>query len=113
MKLDKLSRMKKGWFIGNFEPACVRTKHFEVAYKKHKRREFWPWHHQKEATEINLLVRGHLKLKFPFKKDVQLKPGTIFIFPPKEAAKPIFLTNCELVVIKIPSLPKDKVQFKL
>jgi hypothetical protein len=36
MKVDKLDRMVKGWFVGNFEPTVIKTNDVEVAVKKYK-----------------------------------------------------------------------------
>lgn len=115
MKISKLSSMKHGWFIGNFKPAAFKTKGFEVAYKVHKKGEFWPMHYQKKATEINLLVKGRMALWIPGKTTPGLgelkfvKSGDIFIFKPGVKAHPDFLTDCEIVCVKVPSLPGDKV----
>lgn len=41
------------------------------------------------------------------------EPGDIFVIPPKLAAKPRFLTNVKVIVVKVPSLGnKDKVVCK-
>ena len=41
-----------------------------------------------------------------------LEAGDVFTIEPGEVAEPHFLTNVELVVVKIPSIPKDKVVVK-
>ena len=56
MKLYKVNDMKRGWFIGDFEPNVIRTKGFEVGYLHHRAGEKWPSHYHKIATEINLLI---------------------------------------------------------
>ena len=104
MRTWKLQDMKKGFFIGDFIPACYKTKQFEVGYKLHHEGENWPKHYQKEATEINLVTRGVLKIGGKV-----FEKGDIFLISPMESLKPEFLTDCEVVCIKIPSLPKDKV----
>lgn len=103
IQTDHLSRMRGGWWIGNFEPSVLKTAQFEVAYKVHRQGEDWPLHFQHEATEYNLLVEGQLQI------DEQVfQAGDIFIIRPKRLVKPLFLTNCALVVVKVPSLPQDK-----
>ena len=37
MKKAKLSDMKGGWFIGNFEPSLYKTNDCEVAVKTYKK----------------------------------------------------------------------------
>ena len=46
-------------------------------------------------------------------QDKILKAGDIFIMPPYEIADPEFLQDCELVVVKTPSIKNDKFPFKL
>lgn len=42
-----------------------------------------------------------------------LKKGDIFILYPYETADPIFLEDCEVMVVKTPSVKKDKYNVKL
>jgi len=95
--------MLRGWFVGDFKPTAFRTKKFEVGYLKHKKNENWPTHFHKKSVEINLLIEGAMKIKGKI-----LKKGDIFILDKKEVADPIFLKDCSIVCIKIPSLPNDK-----
>ena len=41
MKKFRFEDMKRGWFIGDFEPAAFKTKNFEVAVGHHKKGEIW------------------------------------------------------------------------
>jgi quercetin dioxygenase-like cupin family protein len=117
MILHKLSEMKDGWFIGDFLPSAYRTSAFEAAIKVHKKDEEWPKHYQKEATEINLLIRGEMAiLTYPYAEhpdtpghSILVRPGDIFTFAPGEKMRPVFLEDCEVVCVKVPSLPGDKV----
>src|SRR4051794_17961687 len=103
MKHFNFADMKGGWFVGDFSPSAFRTNAVEVCYKHHPVGERWPTHFHALATEINLLVRGSMRLN-----DTDLKLGDIFILEPGELATPEFLSNCELVVVKVPSIPGDK-----
>lgn len=98
-----MSDMKSGWFIGDFEPSILRTKDFEVCYKVHPKDSPWPAHYHKIATEYNLLVRGRLRLN-----DTIVESGTIFVLEPGEIAAPVFLEDCEVIVVKVPSALGDK-----
>lgn len=89
--------------MGDFEPAAYRTKEFEVCLKRHAKGERWPKHYHKVATEINYLIRGTMNIQGQV-----LNPGDVFILEPGEVADPIFFEDCELIVIKTPSLQGDK-----
>lgn len=103
MDILKLKDMKGGWFIGNFEPTAYKTEEFEVCYKTHYKGESWDSHYHKIGTEINYLIKGKMILS-----GTELNGGDIFIIHPNEVAIPIFLEECELIVVKTPSIPNDK-----
>ena len=107
MKLYKLDHMVGGWFVGDFNPAAHQTSDFEVGYKRHPKGEKWETHYHKEMTEINCLILGKMKLQ-----NTIIEAGDIFVLHPGEIADPIFLEDCELIVIKTPSVPGDKVIIK-
>lgn len=103
MDIRKLTDFKGGWFVGDFKPSVYKTDQFEVCYKFHKKDEKWPTHYHKVATEITYLARGTMIIQGRI-----LEAGNIFILHPGEVANPIFLTDCEVVIIKTPSIPGDK-----
>lgn len=103
MKIYNIAEMEGGWYIGDFYPSVYKTSAFEISLKKHPKDEVWPKHYHKEATEINLIVTGNMKLNGIF-----LKAGDIFVLEKMEIAEPIFLEDCEIVCIKIPSIIGDK-----
>jgi hypothetical protein len=103
MLIDKLSNMKGGWFIGDFEPSIERRQDFEVGYKLHRKGEAWPKHIHKIATEITVLLRGKMQIMGQI-----LESGTIFAIYPHEVADPEFLEDCEMIIIKFPSVIGDK-----
>ena len=105
MKIYRSQQWKGGWYVGDFEPTAYRTKEFEVCLKLHAKGERWPAHYHKVATEINYLVHGTMTLK-----GETFKAGDVFILEPGEIADPVFLEDCEIVIIKTPSLPGDKYQ---
>ena len=41
-----------------------------------------------------------------------LNSGDVFVFDKGEVADPIFLEDCKLIVVKIPSIPSDKFEIK-
>jgi hypothetical protein len=103
MEISNIHNMKGGWFIGNFEPAAYTTGDFEVCYKKHSAGEHWDVHYHTQATEINYLIKGKMTIQ-----NIELNSGDIFILKPYEIADPIFLEDCELVIVKTPSVKDDK-----
>lgn len=95
--------MHRGWFVGDFEPSVYRTRGFEVGYLVHKAGEHWPAHYHRESVEINYLIRGRMVLQ-----GQTLNAGDLFVLEKGEIADPVFLDDCELIVVKVPSLPHDK-----
>jgi len=94
---------KGGWFIGNFEPSVLKTDQFEVCYKIHPAGEEWSKHHHKISDEINFLMKGKMTVN-----DVIIESNTVFVIEKNESVKPIFLEDCELIVVKVPSSLNDK-----
>jgi len=103
MRVTNMMEMKHGWFIGDFEPSVFRTRDFEVGIKTYSKGENHSPHYHKIATEINYLIRGLLKAN---NQIVQV--GQLFIFEPDEIATCEFLTDCEILVVKTPSIIGDK-----
>ena len=103
MKLHRIENMIGGWFIGDFEPSAYKTNSFEVCFKKHFKGELWPVHYHKEVVEVNYLIRGEMSVQ-----GVKLTAGDVFVIEKNEIADPIFFTDCELVVVKAPSIAGDK-----
>lgn len=107
MKLSRLDDTIGGWFVGNFPQAAFQTDACEVSYKYHHKGESWPTHYQEKVIEINLMVRGQMKMQGKV-----LLSGDIFIIYPYEIADPEFITDCEVVCVKIPGITNDKVVVK-
>lgn len=103
MKIFSMKDMIGGWFVGNFEPSAFKTSEFEVCYKVHPKGEIWPTHYHKLATEINYIIRGSMTLN-----GTLLSQGDVFVIYPHEAVSPEFLEDCELIVVKTPSVVGDK-----
>ncbi len=103
MKRAKLSDMKGGWFIGDFEPTVLRDKNFEVGYKFHYKGEIYKAHIHKIATEINVLISGKCKIQNEI-----FETGEIFILEPGDLGDPEFLEDCQIIVVKVPSVMGDK-----
>jgi len=104
MIIKKLKDSIGGWYVGNFKNAAYVTKNVELSFKNHKAGELWDWHYHQHLDEINLLVRGKMKIQGKF-----LAAGDIFILAPMELADPEFLEDCEIVCLKIPNITNDKI----
>ena len=103
MKVDRIEKYHNGWFVGNFEPAIINSKDFEIGYKQHKKGEQYEKHYHKETIEVNLLVKGKMIIQ-----NKKLRAGDIFIIYPYEISDPVFLEDCEVMIVRYPSVPKDK-----
>jgi choline kinase len=104
VSLSNMNEMTRGWFIGDFEPSVFNTKDFEVGYLHHKKGELWQVHYHEFMTEVNVLIKGKMILN-----DLEINEGQIFVIHKKEIACPIFLEDCFIICIKIPSVIGDKV----
>lgn len=103
MEIHKISDFIGGWFIGNFEPSVYKNENFEAGYKVHPKGDIWPKHYHKDSLEINYLIRGKMVIQ-----GREINSGEVFILNPGEIADPEFLEECEVFIIKTPSIPGDK-----
>ena len=104
MKIYKINDMKRGWFIGDFEPSVLKTKEFEVGILTHNKGEYWAPHYHEFSDEYNVLLKGKMTIQ---KKE--LNQGDIFVIEKNELADPDFLEDCIVLVVKTPSVPGDKI----
>jgi hypothetical protein len=105
VKTFKFGDMKGGWFVGDFEPTSLRTAACDVSVKRHSKDEYWAPHLHKVVTEVNMVVSGHLTIQ-----GQTFGPDDIFVMEPMDVADPVFLEDCVIVVVKVPSVPSDKVE---
>ena len=103
MIISKMKDMFKGWFVGNFKPSVLITTDFEVGYLTHKKGEYHQAHYHNKAVEINYLIKGKMTIQ-----NKELNTGDIFVLYQNEVADPVFLEDCELIVIKAPCVIGDK-----
>lgn len=93
----------RGWLIGNFNPSIKKETRYEIGLLTHTKMEKWQFHYHKESTEINILIEGKMIIN-----NIEINKGEIFIFNKNTIACPIFLEECKIICIKIPSVPGDK-----
>ena len=99
----KISEMTRGWCIGNFIPAVYRTTDFELGILSHKAGERWPFHIHDQIEEYNYLFKGKMLIN-----GIVFSAGETFYFPKGHLACPLFLEDCIIVCVKVPSIPTDK-----
>ena len=78
MIVNKIEEFTKGWFVGDFSPALIHSKDYEIAVKWFKAGESEPLHKQNTATEITVVITGQIRLgdEIFFKGDViTIPPG--------------------------------------
>lgn len=108
MRLSHLNDYTRGWIIGHFNNSVLQTTDFEVGILTHKQGEDWPKHYHKESTEYNVLLYGEMVLQFIDRPAEFINAGTVFVIEKGEVVKPIFLEDCTVLCVKVPSVPGDK-----
>lgn len=103
MRRFRLDEMTKGWFVGDFEPAVLRTDAAEVAVKSYPAGTVEPKHLHKVAPEVTLIVSGRARMR-----EEVLEAGDIVLIDPGEATDFEALTEVTTVVVKLPSVAGDK-----
>jgi quercetin dioxygenase-like cupin family protein len=93
-----------GWIVGDFSPSIFKSRELEVGLKILDAGYSEPEHFQRKATEVTLVIEGECWLN-----GEKLRSGDIMIVPPGIAGEFYAKTNTTLLVLKAPSLPKDKV----
>lgn len=106
MEVYELTSFSKGWFIGDFEFPVLKSKQFEVCGKFHAKDEKWPIHTHRIATEYTYIIKGTMIIQ-----GKTLRDNTVFVLEPYELADPVFVTDCYVVIVKIPSVPGDKYEY--
>jgi anti-sigma factor ChrR (cupin superfamily) len=95
--------MSRGWFIGDFEPAVLRTQSVEVAVKSYVAGDHEARHHHKVATETTCIVSGTVRMG-----GQNLSAGDILVLDPLESTDFTALTDVVLVAVKVPGATSDK-----
>lgn len=98
-----LKDMVRGWFVGNFSPAALKTDACEVAIQHFRAGDHEKLHHHKVAHEITVILSGRAIM---FGKT--FADGDIIVIEPGEATSFEALTDVTTVVVKLPSVLGDK-----
>jgi len=99
----KLPDMKRGWYVGDFEPSVYKTSNVEVAVKKYQAGDGEQWHYHKISTEITVIVLGKVVMNCKEYTD-----GDIIMMEPGEGTDFRVLQDTITVVVKIPCELNDK-----
>lgn len=103
MEVEKLSTMKRGWFIGNFEPSMYRTEAVEVAVKNYTTGDCEEEHYHKVATEFTVILSGEMKMN-----ERVFVEGDIVKVLPGEKIRFECIQSGQTVVVKLPGAVGDK-----
>jgi hypothetical protein len=104
MKKYKLSEAgARGWFVGDFPEAVVRTKDFEVCWQGNPAGHADTPHLHKIITEVQLITHGRMVIN-----GEEFVPGDIYVSEPGEEYRAYYLEDTQVVAIKFPSIPDDK-----
>lgn len=93
----------RGWFIGDFPKAVVRTKDFEVCWQGNPAGAMDAPHYHKIITEVQLITAGRMVIN-----GEEFGPGDIYVSEPGEPYHAHYLEDTQVVAIKFPSVPDDK-----
>jgi quercetin dioxygenase-like cupin family protein len=93
----------KGWVVGNFEPALLRSEDLEVGIKSYKSGDREAKHVHKVSTEYTIIVSGRVKMLNELHSQ-----GSIVVIPPNVENEFECVDDATLVVIKAPSVIGDK-----
>lgn len=103
MRTFRLGDMVKGWFVGDFAPAALRTAAAEVAVKRYPAGAREPRHLHRIAPEVTLILEGRARMN-----GTVHEAGAIVLVEPGEATDFEALTDVTTVVVKVPSVAGDK-----
>lgn len=103
MKIDHLDAMVRGWFVGDFDPAVLKTGDCEVAVQRYRAGDYEPYHHHKVATEITVIVSGEAVMG-----GRTVRAGEIVTIPPGTSVNFTAVSDVTAVVVKTPSVKGDK-----
>jgi len=103
MKIERLEDKEKGWIVGDFDKATIRTDECEVAAKYYKAGDKEPYHYHKIATEVTVIAVGEVIMR-----GERYGPGTIITIYPYEATDFLACEDTITLVYKNRSVPGDK-----
>jgi mannose-6-phosphate isomerase-like protein (cupin superfamily) len=100
---NHLSKMTRGWFVGDFSPTMLATDDVEVAVQHYCAGDYEPAHHHRIATEITVILDGEAEMSGKVFRD-----GDIIRIPPGSTTDFRAITDLKTVVVKYPGAKNDK-----
>ncbi|HET8869656.1 MAG TPA: hypothetical protein VFM48_04370 [Aquabacterium sp.] len=98
-----LGSMKKGWFIGPFQPTAFNTDQFECAIKRYRAGEKEGQHVHRIATEFTVIVSGRVRMNGQL-----YGPDSIIEIRPGQSTDFEAIGDTVTVVVKVPAVKGDK-----
>lgn len=103
-----IENFDRGYFIGDFPKALFRTSAFEVSYKYHSKQDTHDKHFHRETTEYIFVAQGKVLVNGTI-----IGKGNVFILAPYVINEIEYLEDSELLIVKTPSIPTDRVCIKI
>lgn len=103
MKKYNLTDFKKGWLVGDFEPAIIKTKEFEFGVKFYKKGDVDQTHLHRFLEEITVVINGVFNMN-----EKRLYPGDVVLIKQNEVVTFSCVEDGSIAVIKTPSVIGDK-----
>jgi hypothetical protein len=107
MKKHRIEDFLGGWIVGDFSPSIFRNPYLEVSVKRFNSGDSELAHSQIVATELTVVVSGKVVLNGQL-----LVTGDILEISPGEVGSFECIEAADIVCIKWPSIPSDKVLAK-
>ena len=107
MEKFDLDKMTRGWFVGDFEPTIIKTKHCEVGVKFYTAGTIESAHYHSKAEEVTVVVAGKVRMN-----DVILGAGDIVKVLTDEVVEFEALEDSTTVIYKTASVAGDKFLIK-
>lgn len=111
-----LKEFTRGWIVGRFSPSLLDYAS-EVGVQSYQAGDIHPAHVHFLSKEINVVLSGVCEIEGTdigrlqdkdFKRE-RFGPGDIFIIDPGYAIQFMAITDCQILVIRSGSNPKDKI----
>ena len=93
----------RGWFIGDYPEAVVKTDQFEVCYDEVEKNLCEPHYHTK-CREIILITEGVVMAG-----NRECRKGDIIVFEKGDINDIVGITDYKVVVVKVPAGGNDKI----
>ena len=103
MKKYSLKNYKRGWIIGNFEPAIYKTDAFETAVKKYQKGDTEKAHYHKITREYTVIISGRFRVNGTI-----IDTGDIIEIGTEEICNFECIETGDTLVVKVPSVKEDK-----